>query len=57
MMFKFASIAVIALTAMFLSAGQANAAALIADNDGKSYNYISEIYTHFDCPSRRVQRF
>ncbi len=57
MMFQFASIATIALMAMFLSAGQVNAAAHVADNDGKSYNYISEIYTHFDCPSRRVQRF
>ncbi|KAK0441810.1 hypothetical protein EV421DRAFT_1810175 [Armillaria borealis] len=35
MMFKIASIAMIALTAVFLSAGQVNAAALIADNAGK----------------------
>ncbi|KAK0441857.1 hypothetical protein EV421DRAFT_609237 [Armillaria borealis] len=38
MMFKFASIATITLTAMFLSAGQVNAAAHIADNDVDACN-------------------
>ncbi len=57
MMFKVASIAMITLTAVFLSAGQVNAAALIADNAGRNYDHMPEIYTHFDCPSGCVQRF
>ncbi|KAK0215078.1 hypothetical protein IW262DRAFT_1485094 [Armillaria fumosa] len=49
---QFASIAMVALSAMFLSAGKVNGAVLIADNASKYYQYIAEICTHFDRPSR-----
>ncbi|KAK0463821.1 uncharacterized protein EV420DRAFT_1520247 [Desarmillaria tabescens] len=46
MMFKFASIAMIALTAMFLSAGQVNA---IADNDVDACNGSNDYEVGHSC--------
>ncbi|KAK0239838.1 hypothetical protein EDD85DRAFT_1021205 [Armillaria nabsnona] len=55
MMFKFASIAMIALTAMFLSAGQVNAAALIADNAVDACNGSNNYGVGHSCAFKQSQ--
>ncbi|PBK60611.1 hypothetical protein ARMSODRAFT_897688 [Armillaria solidipes] len=54
-MFKFASIAMIALTAMFLSAGQVNGAALIADNAVDACNGSNNYGVGHSCAFKQSQ--
>ncbi|KAK0503543.1 hypothetical protein EDD18DRAFT_1064777 [Armillaria luteobubalina] len=54
-MFKIASIAMIALTTMFLSAGQVNAAALIADNAVDACNGSNNYGVGHSCAFQQSQ--
>ncbi|KAK0483964.1 hypothetical protein IW261DRAFT_991065 [Armillaria novae-zelandiae] len=55
MMFKFASIAMIAFTAMFLSVGQVNAAALTADNAVDACNGSNDYGVGHSCAFKQSQ--
>ncbi|KAK0196873.1 hypothetical protein F5146DRAFT_1013286 [Armillaria mellea] len=60
MMFKFASITMVAVTAMFLSAGQAHAAttaALIADNPVDACNGSNHYGVGHSCAFQQSQGF
>ncbi|KAK0228803.1 hypothetical protein IW262DRAFT_1456021 [Armillaria fumosa] len=55
MMFKIASIAMIALTTVFLSAGQVNGAALIADNAVDACNGSNNYGVGHSCAFQQSQ--